>query len=97
MKTVDVLARVHHLLHPEVRQVWGKRQLHDDPVDLWIAIQPPHRGEELALRDETGQVDLFGSDPHVGAGLVLRAHVDPRRLIVSDEHGGEAGHHALLG
>ena len=72
-------------------------QLDDDAVDLRVAVEPAQGGQQLALGDVGGQVDLFAADPDVGARLVLGADVDARGLVVAHEDGGQARGHALLG
>ena len=74
----------------QLAQVVGERELHDDPVDLRVAVQPADRGQELVLGHVDRQVDLLGTDADVGARLVLLPHVDPRGLVVAHEHGRQA-------
>ncbi len=85
MQTVDVLRGIDRRLDRELADVSRHRQLDDDPVDLGIAVQPADRREQLALGHVRGQVHLLRSHPDVGAGLVLRAEVDARGLVVTDE------------
>ena len=97
VQAVDVLLGRHGALHLELAEPRGHRQLHDDAVDLRIAVQPAQRREQLAFGHVGRQVDLLASDAHVGACLVLRAHVDARGLVVAHEDGGQARGHALVG
>ena len=97
MQPVDVLLGRHRPLDLELVQMVRERQLDDDPVDLGVAVQAADRGEQLVLGHVGGQVDLLGADPDVGAGLVLRPHVDARGLVVAHEDGGQAGGDAALG
>ena len=77
-------------------EVRGHRQLHDDAVDLGVAVQPADRRQQFVLGHERGQIDLLGTDPDVGARLVLGADVDARGLVVAHEDGGQARDHAPL-
>ena len=97
MQSVDVLGRVDRLLDGELVDVLRHGQLHDDAVDLGVAVQAAERGVQLALGHVDGHVDLFGTDPDVGARLVLGADVDAGRLVVADQDGGQSGGHAALG
>ena len=76
MEAVDVLLGDDGSLHLELAQAGRHRELHDDPVDLGIAIEPSERREQLALGHVGGQIDLLAADAHVGARLVFGADVD---------------------
>ena len=96
MQAVDVLLGVDRHLQRQLLEVPGHRQLHDDAVDLRVSVEPADRRQHVVLGDEGGQIDLLGTDPDVGRGLVLGADVDAGGLVVAHEDGGQARDHAPL-
>src|SRR6266508_2710299 len=65
-------------------------------MDLGISVQPPDGGEQLPFRHEGRQVDLFGADPHVRAGLLLGGDVDVGGFVLTHQHRGQARLHAVV-
>jgi len=59
-------------------------------VDLWVAVQPSHRREQLVLGRVAREVDLLRAHPDLSTGLVLGPEIDARCLVVADKNRGES-------
>ncbi len=68
-----------------------QRELHQDPVDARIRVEPTDERLEIALRRLGRQPVHLARNPHLRRSLLLVAHVDVRRGVVPDEHDLEAG------
>ena len=91
MKPVDVLGRVDGVDHRGGVDLRRQRQLDQDAMNGWVAIQPFDQGQQIVLTGfdvqpvfETAHPDLQGL-----AGLV--AHIDFAGRIVADQDHGQAG------
>src|SRR5690606_34727443 len=97
VNTVDVLARIDGVDDGPRIDVVRQRQLHQDAVDLRIAVQLLDEPEQLRLGDARRQVPGKGAHAHLGAGTSLVAYVGVRGGIVAHEQHREPGRAAAPG
>ena len=90
VEAVDVLRRRDGVRHPRLVHVRRQRELHEDPVDLVVVVQPVDEREHVVLARVGREAHVAGVDPGLGRRLVLRGDVDVRGRVVADEHRREA-------
>ena len=85
VEPVDVLRRIHGAQHRRLVHVLGQRQLHEDPVHCVVGVEVGDELEDLGLGRVGWEAMVARVDPGLVRGLVLRADVDVRRGIVTDQ------------
>ncbi len=91
MEAVDILHRIDPLDDRGLLDLWRQRQLHQDAVDLRVAVEVIDEGEQRDLRGRGGQIVRDGADADLLAGAALVAHVNLRGRVMADLDHGEGG------
>ena len=91
MKPVDVLGRVDGVDHRGGVDLLRQRQLDQDAMNGWVAIQPFDQGQQIVLTGFGVQPVFETAHPHVQGLAGLVAHIDFAGRIVPDQDHGQAG------
>ena len=94
MKPVDILFRGNRLGHPVGRNSARQGQLHEDPVDVRVAIERADLLDQLGLRYTVRQRDVLGAQTDFRARADLVSHVDLRRWVIAYLDDAQTGTHA---
>ena len=89
MQAVDVLPGIQSEQDRHPVESARQRELHQDRVDVGVVVEQPDAAQEPVLADRGLETHRVRSDPHLGAGGDLVAHVDLRGGIVPDQDGGQ--------
>ena len=89
-ETVDVLLGGISAQHRLGVEAAGQRQLAQDAVHARVGGQRADGVFDLGLAGVAGQLDVARLHAGLGGLLLLAAHVDLARLVVADQHGGQA-------
>ena len=91
MESVHVLAGIDPAQGALGVQTGGEGQLDQDPIHLWIAVEPVDQGIQFSLAGSGGNAVLQGADAGPGAGGDLAAHIHLAGRICTHQDHRQAG------
>jgi hypothetical protein len=97
VKAVHVLFGPDFLGHLVGRNVPGQRQLHDEAVDVGVAVDVFHDLQEFGFGDGVGVAEQRRLEAYFPAGFYLVAHVGFAAPVVAHQHGGQVRRPAPFG
>ncbi len=98
METVGILGLRDALSHDLRIDVCGQRQLHEDPIDALVGVEPTDEVDELGGGALGGRRVEGEVDARALGGATLVAHVDRRgRVVAAEDHGERRRRAAVSG
>ena len=96
MEPVHVLPGIDGLDDRSLVDMVGKRELHQDSVDLGVGVELPDQRQELVLGSLVREGVLPGMDSHVPGGAVLHTDVHLGSRVFTHQHRRQPRRHPLL-
>src|SRR5690606_27318057 len=89
VETVDVLGRVDGQRHLDLIDVLRQGHLHDEAIDVVVAVQLVDLRQQGLLADISGKTHQRGFETDALAGKHLVIHVGLAGTVVADQYSGE--------
>ncbi len=91
METVDILGRIDSLYHSLLIDMLGKRELHNEAIDIGVVVESLYMFEKFVLAHGVFKADECRLEAAYLASFNLIGDVSLAASVVADKDGGKVG------